>query len=275
MGRQDQVKTAIRTLDLFEVFALASAPLTLTEVARRMGTPISSVHALIRTLQARGYVYVLDERKRVYPTKRLVTIAQGIAKHDPILDRLAPVLGQLHEATGETIIVGKRQSNWVIYLDVIEGRHTIRYAASPGDTKPLHSSAIGKAMLGLLSPGEEEQMLKRVKLSRVTERTIVSCDALRTDLAEGRRKGYFVTRGENVPDVMGIAIAQRIGDESYGVAIAGPIERLDARFDDYIAALGRAKRALEHVEPGEIKEPKSPRPRASPSRAQASQKRGS
>jgi hypothetical protein len=33
---------------------------------------MSSCHALVRTLQFRGFVHILDERKRVYPTKRLL-----------------------------------------------------------------------------------------------------------------------------------------------------------------------------------------------------------
>ena len=79
MAGQDAVKTAARTLDLLEAFAKARGPLSLTEIAQRINTPISSCHSLVRTLQARGYVYVLDSRKRVYPTKRLLAVAGAIA----------------------------------------------------------------------------------------------------------------------------------------------------------------------------------------------------
>ena len=85
MAGQDAVKTAARTLDLLEAFAKARGPLSLTEIAQRINTPISSCHSLVRTLQARGYVYVLDNRKRVYPTKRLLAVANAIARHDPLL----------------------------------------------------------------------------------------------------------------------------------------------------------------------------------------------
>lgn len=248
MVAQDPVKTAARTLDLFEVFAAARGPLSLTELAQRIGSPISSCHALVRTLQARGYVYVLDERKRVYPTKRLLAVAQAIARHDPILERLSPILARLMKATGETAILGKRQAEWVTYLDVVEGVHTLRYTAAPGDTKPLHSSAIGKAMLGLLKEEELSRLLERLALPRVTERTLVDPSALRANLAEGRARGYFVTRGENVPDVMGISIARRIGEEPYGLAVAGPVARLEGRLDSFVAALKEAGAALDRID---------------------------
>lgn len=244
----DPVKGAARTLALFEVFARTRTPLSLTELAQQMKSPISSCHALVRTLQARGYLYVLDERKRVYPTKRLAVIAQAIAAHDPVIERLAPILRKLQQTTGETVLMGKRQGDAVTYLEVIEGGHTIRYTAQPGDTKPLHSSAIGKAMLGALDERECEDVLGRLKLPRVTDRTITRTPSLRADIAAGRKRGYFVTTGENVSDVMALAIARQIGDQPYGIAIAGPIPRVEARRDDCVAALLEAGAAVDRLE---------------------------
>jgi IclR family acetate operon transcriptional repressor len=62
---------------LFEAFADAGGPLSLTEISQRISVPISSCHSIVRTLQIRGYVYVIEERKRIYPTKRLLGIAQS------------------------------------------------------------------------------------------------------------------------------------------------------------------------------------------------------
>lgn len=247
MNQQDPVKTAARTLDVFEVFARAKAPLTLTELANRIGSPISSCHALVRTLQARGYVYVLDERKRVYPTKRMLATAREIAQNDPILERLSPILAALLKETGETVILGKRQGDRVTYLDVLEGRHTIRYSAEPGDTKPLHSSAIGKAMLGTLPGPDLDKLLRKLPLPAITETTLTERAELLGNLEEGRARGYFVTRGENVADVMGIAIARSVGDEPYGIAVAGPVNRLAAHIEALAAALANAGAALDRL----------------------------
>jgi len=244
----DPVKTAARTLDVFEVFAAAKGPLTLTELAARLGSPISSCHALVRTLQARGYVYILDERKRVYPTKRLFTMAQEIAENDPMLERIGPVLDDLQQATGETILLGKRQGSTVTYLEVIEGRHTIRFAANPGDTKLLHCSAIGKAMLGAMPERDCAKLVKRLALPASNPNTITDRTALLENIALGRERGYFITRGENVAEVMAISIARCIGAEWYGVAIAGPIGRLEAQLPKLLADLFRAGDTLQQID---------------------------
>jgi DNA-binding IclR family transcriptional regulator len=248
MPPQDPVKTAVRTLDVFEVFAAARGPLTLSELAARLGSPVSSTHALVRTLQQRGYVYILDSRKRVYPTKRLLMIAQQIALNDPVLERIGPVLATLQADTAETVILGKRQGNAITYLDVLESRQTIRYAANPGDIKPLHSSAIGKAMLGLLAEPDRAKLVHGLDLPGVTATTIQDAHALLADLAHGAARGFFITRGENVPDVMAIAISRIVGDEPYGVAVAGPIARIEAHLDAILAAQRRAADALHQID---------------------------
>jgi DNA-binding IclR family transcriptional regulator len=248
MSPQDPVKTAARTLDVFEVFAAASGPLTLTELAHRLGSPLSSCHALVRTLQSRGYVYILDERKRVYPTKRLLLLAQQIAQNDPVLDQIGPVLATLQADTGETVILGKRQGQAITYLDVLESRRTIRYAAEPGDVKPLHSSAIGKAMLGLLLPGELATTLRKLPRPAITPGTITDLDALTADITLGRAQGFFITRGENVPDVMAIAISRAVGEEAYGLAVAGPIGRIEAARELILEGLKSARTALTRLD---------------------------
>ena len=248
MSGADQVKAAKRTLDLFEALAAARGPLSLTELSSRIGAPISSCHALVRTLQSRGYVYVMDERKRIYPTKRLAELGQAFARHDPVLDRVRPILTNLSADTGETVILGKHQGDHVVYLDVIEGTHTVRFAGSPGDVRPAHSSAIGKSALSLLSDADLKRAIARLKLDRVTDQTITDREALHLDIVAGRERGYFVSRGETVIDVMGLSIAQRVGGELYAIGVAGPISRVEDQCDRYVRRLLQAGAEIERID---------------------------
>ncbi len=247
-GGQDQVKAASRTLDLFEAFAEAGGPLSLTEISQRIAVPISSCHSLVRTLQVRGYVYVLEERKRIYPTKRLLGMAQAIGRYDTVLERLSPIVTHLARQTGETVIVGKMQGDIVIYLDVVPGSHTVRYTASPGDTFPTHSSAIGKSTLGLLADDALDKAIGKLKFTQFTDATITDAKAFKKDIVTGRQRGYFLTRGETVADVMGISVARRIGGEPYAIGVAGPTSRLKENFDAYLTAIREAETAMGRIE---------------------------
>jgi len=205
-----------RTLDIFEIFGAARHPLSLSEIARTIRVPVSSCHLLLRTLLDCGYLYSLGRRKLYYPTRRLYDVARNIAAHDALIEELRPVLASLRDRSGETVILGKRQGDAVLYLEVLESAKTVRYTARAGEYKPLHSSAIGKALLGALPPEELDAWLGSRPLPRVTPHT-----------QQGRKRGYFVTRGENVIDVMAVAASLKLDNEAFGIAIAGPLHRME------------------------------------------------
>ena len=51
-----------------------------------------------------------------------------------VLQRLEPVMQGLRDVTRETVILGRRQKDKIVYLSVFEGPEVIRYTARAGDT---------------------------------------------------------------------------------------------------------------------------------------------
>ncbi|MBO23118.1 MAG: transcriptional regulator [Rhodospirillaceae bacterium] len=245
MSMNDGVKTAIRTVNLFEAFSRRKGPMTLTQIAEALSAPISSCHGLVRTLSAKGYLYTSERNRAIYPTKRLLEIANTIAAHDAVLESTVPVLETLRDETNETILLGRRQGETILYLDVLEGHQTVRYSAGAGDIKPMHSSAMGKAFLGRLDAGERAALVARLPLDLYTPNTITERATLEADLADGIAKGYFITRGENVVDVMGLATTADVYGEIMGVAIAGPLMRMMVGEAKLAAMLLSARTRLE------------------------------
>lgn len=239
------VKTAARTLDLFEAFTGHCKPLTLSDIARAIGAPVSSCFGLVKTLEKRGYLYSLASSRAFYPTRKMFENARRIAEHDPLVDIARPALEALHARTGETVLLGRRAGDRVVYVDVIESPSRVRYTAHPGEFFPLHSSAIGKAILAGL-PGEAlSALLAGLKLPRVTPRTITRKAALLRELAESRRRGWFCNEGENVNDVMAVAVPLRIQGDICAVSVAGPIERVKANLERHLKALSALREQIE------------------------------
>ena len=215
-----------RVIDIFEVFRQAQRPLSLTELATAARMPKSSCHAIVGALIARGYLYSLERPRALYPTQRLLDVAHDIVAGDPFLEHVVPRLEELRDASTETVILGKRQGERVVYLQVLEGLHPIRYSASPGDLKPLHSSAIGKALLGAQKEAALRSWAAEQNLARVTTATICDPDRLVADVLQSRQAGFFQTRGENVEDVWAIAAFFQAGRETLAIGLAGPKHRM-------------------------------------------------
>lgn len=242
------VKASRRTLSLMEAFSTHRRPLSLTELATEIGAPKTSCFELLQTLKAHGYLYALGRRQGFYPTRRLLDHARVIAENDPVLRRMEPIIKALRDATGETVILGQRQGDEIVYLDVMEGLHSIRYSARAGDRKPLHSSAIGKAFLGEIGDTNLDSMLENLVLQQITPNTIIEIAHLRSEIVAGREMGYFVTQGENVTDVSAVATIVHIHGEPFGVAIAGPSHRMDPVLNDIAQKLMMTK-SIEETTP--------------------------
>lgn len=220
--------TAIeRVIEIFEAFQASERPLSLTELAEATGIPKSTCHAIVSTLTARGYLYTLNRPRALYPTRRMYDVAKDILAKDPFIEHVTQVLERLRDSTRETVILGKRQGESAIYLQVVEGLHSIRYTAKPGEFKPLHSSSIGKALLGSLKEQELRAWMEGQELAAITSATKTQHDVVIAEILESRKAGYFVTRGENVSDVWAVATFLTINNETLAIAVAGPKHRLE------------------------------------------------
>jgi DNA-binding IclR family transcriptional regulator len=243
-------RSAIRALELFEAFRAAGRPLSLSEAARLADMPVSTCHGVFKALEQRGYLYFVSGRN-AYPTRKLWDLSQDIAVHDPVIARLEPALARLRDEVDETIILGVQHASTALYLLVLESAQPIRYSAQAGERKPLHSSSIGKVLLGSLSTSDLGAWLENVELKRITDRTIVSPSRLKADLTASRARGYYVTRGENVTDVMAIAAPLSIGGSKFGIAVAGPLQRMS---DKESAVARKLLRSLKSITSAELTE---------------------
>ena len=83
-------------------------------------------------------------------------------------------------------------------------------------------------MLGSLKETELRAQIANRSLPAITGNTLTDPNVLVADILDSRRRGYFVTRGENVPDVWAVSAFLSVNSESLAVAIAGPRHRMES-----------------------------------------------
>jgi IclR family transcriptional regulator, acetate operon repressor len=236
-GPVKQVKSAIRTISLFKVFAEVKRPLSLAELSEAMAAPKSSCYELIQTLVQLGYMFALDDGKVYYPSRRLYEMAEQINTFNPIKVKMQEGLRGLRDKTGETVVIGRFQGNQVVYTEVFDGTHTIRYTASAGDLNAVHASALGKALLGALEEKARDKLIGELKLARYNEHTITKKAELKDNLASCQVEGVYTDSGEHLSDVMGMALPLKVQGYPLAVGIVGPIPRMKENFARYCQTL--------------------------------------
>jgi IclR family transcriptional regulator, acetate operon repressor len=237
-------RSALRPFVILEAFRAAGRPLLLSEVARLTGIPISTCHGVLRALAQEGFLYFLSSRE-VYPTRRLLDMATQIDAQDPIVSRLAGDLERLRNVTHETVVLASLQGDRAVYLLVVESDQQIRYASPPGDSRALHSSALGKAMLAAMPVHERKQRIAALKLTPLTPLTITKRDVFSKEIEATAQRGYSVTRGENSTDVMAIGMPLNVAGNLLAVSVAGPRERVEEREAAIAAHLQRCIKTIQ------------------------------
>jgi DNA-binding IclR family transcriptional regulator len=238
-------KIVKRTLDFIELFADQRRPLSLSEISRLLGIPMSSCFDVIRSLQERGYLYELGQRAGYYPTQRIVRLAAQISENDPILARADLLLRALRDEFDESIALSQATGLNARSVLVYEPSHHLRYTVQVGgELRSLNATSAGKALLALLPPKELEAVLKK-KLVALTEHTITDPEALRRDLQAGEARGVFVNREESSLTMITMSARFTWNRAKYFVTIAGPIHRMEPKLAEVERRLKEVARQLE------------------------------
>lgn len=204
--RPDSVKSAARTIDILELLAGSERRLTLSELQRRLDVPKSSLHGLLRTLVARGWVET-DQRGTGYSVG-LSALRAGATflDRDPVVQVASAVLARLRRQLDETVHLARLDGPDMVYLASRESQHHLRVTSRIGRRLPAHATSLGKAVLSTIDEVEVAAILP-AKLIALTPDTITDHDELRAELAAARVRGWAFEQGQNTPGLTCYATA--------------------------------------------------------------------
>lgn len=238
-------KIVERTLDVFEMFASEKRPLSLTDMTRLLGIPISSCHDVIHALEARGYVYETGPRAGYYPTRLLYSVCEVIVAHDSLVQRATPLLEGIRDSLGETVTLAKATGMQVLYLQVLEPEHPIRFSVTVGsEIRSLHATSAGKAFLSTLAPEAFNEFLQSAELSRLTSKTLTAKSKLAADINQSKNRGWFLNREESLAGVVTVSSPFIWNNAVHVITVAGPADRMEDKLERAAAQIIEACRIL-------------------------------
>ena len=188
---------------MLETFSPASPALTLSEIARRAGLPLTTAHRLVAELCAAGALErESDGRYRI--GLRLWEIASLAPRGVPLREAALPFLEDLYEVTHENAQLGVREGHDVVYIERIAGRRAVGVLTRVGGRFPLHASGIGLVLLAHAPERIQREVLEG-RLQRFTDHTITDRARLARILARVRRDGVAISDRQVTDDAMSVA----------------------------------------------------------------------
>jgi DNA-binding IclR family transcriptional regulator len=215
------VKSLLRALDVLGALAHSERPLTLTEVVERTGFSRTAAYNVLTTYEIRGLVR-RDSRNRYVLGWGLFELGEQARSRSDLSDVARPVVEDLAENTGETVLLGVLDQGSVIYVEKAESRRSIRMVEAPGRRLPLHESVTGLVLLAYAAAALRERYLEELGCT----------GAERAELAE--RTAEIVVRGFAVsvqdldPDLSSASVPVHgpDGQPIAALTVAGPASRL-------------------------------------------------
>lgn len=232
---QGQVRSLIKALAILDCLGADHPELGVSEIARQLGMPTSTVGRLLVTLHSAGVLSQDPTTQRYRLGSKVLSWAAVYMNGLDVREKARPMLEELHRLTQETVNVYARDGLERVCIDRIESPQRLRVIVQIGERMPLYAGSAGKAILAYAPSAVVERILER-PLERMTDNTITDPDKLLEELRSIRNHGYATSHSERFTDVLGLAapVFDASGNVLASLNVAGPLVRFgDAEVAKY------------------------------------------
>lgn len=236
-GDPNFMSSLARGLAVIRAFSQQRRTLTIAQLSHRTAIPRAAVRRCLYTLVKLGYVG--SEDGKTYALRpRILALGHAYLSSTPLATAVQPLLDQISDELHESSSMAVLEGDEILYIARSSTKtRLMSIDLGLGSRLPAYCTSMGRVLLADLPPPQLDQYLGRVKLTRLTHRTVSTGPELKRVLAEVRRDGHAIVDQELEIGLRSIAVPVRdaagrcvaainIGTQSARVSVA----EMQARF---------------------------------------------
>jgi len=233
------VKSGVRIIEILELFETEQRDLKVSEIVEALSLPQSSVSMLVKSLVSLGYLNFDTDTRRYRPSEQLAFLGHWALGAPESVPRLQALVRELADSTSESVLLGGQKGLHLQYLASIDSQHSLRYTIKAGQLRPLHGSGIGIMLLSRKSNDEVCRIIRRFNAEFGPPYGNLSEKQILDMVEQARADGFFETDGIVTAGVGTIStlLPEAVTGRQLGLAVGGPIARLDTHREELRAAL--------------------------------------
>ena len=222
-------RTLQRGLEMLETLSAHPQGIALCDLTRAMGLPRTTAYNLLQTLVYLGYAVPSADGGKYVLSSRTFEIGSVWMRDQDDMPMLREGMRQVQSVLNETVHLGVRSGNEMLYIDKLDSTRAIRMTSRIGTRAPLYCTALGKALLSGMTDEQIRRLYGQEELKAYTAHTITDVDRLLEQIGEVRRNGYAVEREENEPNVCCVAVplCSAAGEAVYAMSVSAPSFRME------------------------------------------------
>jgi DNA-binding IclR family transcriptional regulator len=199
--------TVARVVDLMRALAEAGRDVGVSELARRLDLPVSTVHRLLKLLIEQGMAEKARDRRRYRAGLELFRVGALVANQRHQAEVIEPVLQRIGEECGEACFycLYLPAPRKVMAVSRVDGPLPLHYTYHLFQPMSLMWGATGRSILAFLPEAELTELMGKPEPSPANGAPLPPASRLRAELAEIRDRGYAITQGQKFNDAVGMA----------------------------------------------------------------------
>jgi len=220
------VASVDRAIDLLMLLESASRDMGITELSKVLDVQKSTIHNLVQTLLARGFVRQ-TESGRFALGFRLMRLGVTASERLDIRRLADPILRELAAVANEYVLLAVLYRNEVTIVDSVAPQRTTFIVPRIDFAKTFHCTALGKVFLAFGAEELRNSIISK-SLDCYTQYTLVEKNALNAEIDKVRILGYTVSCNETIEGVtcIGAPIFNAHGKLEAAVSISSASARL-------------------------------------------------
>ena len=221
--RNNRVRSIEKALRILEILNL-DYELSLGEISEKLGIDKGTTHRLIATLKHAGYIDQNPINRKYANGIKLFEMGSNAVDKRGLRRMAEPFIEEAAFLAGETINLGVRHDDYIIYIDKIESHETIKVGLNIGKRIPIYCTGLGKAILAFSAEKTIESILEGLVFESFTRNTVKTREALKMQLADIKKQGFCIDDEEYVEGLICIAapILDHSAEPIAAVSIAVP-----------------------------------------------------
>jgi DNA-binding IclR family transcriptional regulator len=202
------------------------------ELAQGLHLPPATVHRVLISLMKHGLVQRNHNSGQYQVGMEFYRLASKVQSSLAIRNAGIPVMQDLVAQCNETAFLGLYDLSRMemMFVAAVNSNHPLRYIVPINEWIPVYAGASGLAIMAFLPKDERQAIIKRTRLTPLTEHTISHPAALENEFARVRARGYAFSRGHR--NVGAVAIAAPIWSPNGRVIGDLVLSMPESRFDE-------------------------------------------
>ena len=243
----EEMKTVKKAIMLLESFEADTKYQGVTEISKKLGFQKSTIHGLLNTLKANGYILYNPINRKYCLGFKILELAKRVSYPNDLRQISIPIMEDLAKVCEEDIALNILVEGRRLTIELVESRFFVRQIVPLNKPLPLHCSAAGKAMMAFQDEKTIHDIIARHGLPQFTSHTITDEKVLIGQLETVRSRGYAESREEYGRDAAAIAfpILGKTGSAIGSLSIQSTINRITEETTPFLVAEG--KKAVERI----------------------------